>query len=79
MAAQGIDDLPVGTLVRTPTGRIGMVVKHIWGADGDLPRCLVAYLDADNRRDLVRLRPDCLEAVSKAKTLSFLAKKYLKL
>lgn len=75
----GVDQLPVGTLVRTPTGRIGMVVKHIYGADGDLPRCLVAYLDAENRRDLVRLRPDCLEAVSRPRTLAFLAKKYLNL
>lgn len=38
-------NLGVGDLVRTPTGRPGVIVGFTYGARGDLPRASVRYLD----------------------------------
>lgn len=54
---EGIDAYPVGSLVQTPTGRVGVVTDWTYGKRGDLPRCLVRYLDSRDRRECARLLP----------------------
>jgi hypothetical protein len=66
-----IDDVPIGTRVKTPTGRVGTVIKH----KGDkhfyrhlqrnhdlFPRALILF-DGGNPRDTVTLQPHLLELV----------------
>lgn len=65
MAQRDLEDFAPGTLVRTPTGRYGIVMKLTYGADGDLPRCQVRYLDGITR-DYVRLQPVALELIAPA-------------
>jgi hypothetical protein len=56
-----MEDFPVGTRVRTPTGRIGMVIKHR-GAESKLDHFqrLTVQLDEGGRHDLVTLQPHLL-------------------
>lgn len=53
----GVDDFPVGSIVKTPTGRIGKVVKHR-GAESrrDCYERLVIRFSIDPS-DLVALQP----------------------
>lgn len=69
MGALGIEDFPIGSLVMTPTGRIGVIIKHIWGDrdNGDFPRCLVRYFDSVDRRECARLQPNFLRLMIPAK------------
>lgn len=67
-----IDDFPVGSLVRTPTGRVGVIIKHIWGDrdGGDFPRCSIRYLDSIDCRECARLRPQFLTMLIPAPTFA---------
>ena len=54
---EDIEAFPIGSLVQTPTGRIGVVADWTYGKRGDFPRCLVRYLDSRDRRECARLLP----------------------
>lgn len=56
-----MDDFPVGTRVKTPTGRIGTVIKHR-GAESKLDHFqrLTVQLDEGGRHALVTLQPHLL-------------------
>jgi hypothetical protein len=56
-----LDDFPVGTRVRTPTGRVGTVIKHK-GHESRKDRFerVTVQLDSGNRHDLVTLQPHLL-------------------
>ncbi len=56
-----MDDMPVGTRVMTPTGRIGTVTKHR-GAESkqDYFQRVTVQLDNGTRHDLVTLQPHLL-------------------
>lgn len=60
MVDDDIERCPVGSLVQTPTGRIGVVIDWTYGKRGDFPRCLVRYLDSRDRRECARLLPRLL-------------------
>lgn len=53
---------PVGTLVMTPLGRPARVVKHVYGKRGDVPRCIVRYIDSARQSEL-RLVPSLLTKI----------------
>lgn len=57
-----VDEFPVGSLVMTPSGRVAVVTKHIWGDrdHGDFARCLVRYLDSADERECCRIVPTLL-------------------
>jgi len=57
-----VDDLPVGSRVMTPTGRIGTVVKHR-GNESKLDCFLrvTVHIDGGGRHDLVTLQPKILK------------------
>ncbi len=57
-----IDLFPVGSRVKTPTGRVGTVIKHR-GAESKLDHFLrvTVQLDGGTRHDLVTLQPQLLE------------------
>jgi hypothetical protein len=59
-----LDDLPPGTLCRTPSGRIGIVIKH-QGAESkrDHFQRVVLRFNADPR-DSVQLQPHILERIT---------------
>lgn len=59
-----LDDLPPGTLARTPSGRIGIVIKH-QGAESkrDHFQRVVLRFSADPR-DSVMLQPHMLEPIT---------------
>lgn len=57
-----IKEFPIGTIVMTPLGRPARVVKHIFGKRGDLPRCLVQYVDSPRKAQL-RIVPELLTKV----------------
>lgn len=63
MKRRNLEDFSPGSLVKTPTGRYGIVTKLTYGADGDLPRCQIRYLDGITR-DCVRLQPDTLDLLA---------------
>ena len=75
MKRRNLEDFEPGSLVQTPTGRYGIVTKHIYGADGDLPRCQIRYLDGSTR-DFVRLQPDSLTLIAPGAKI-FCALKFL--
>ncbi len=56
-----MEDFPVGTRVKTPSGRIGTVIKHR-GAESKLDHFqrLTVRLDEGGRHDLVTLQPHLL-------------------
>jgi hypothetical protein len=56
-----LDDFPVGTRVRTPTGRVGTVIKHR-GHESKLDHFqrVTVRLDDGTRPDLVTLQPHLL-------------------
>lgn len=56
-----MDDMPVGTRVQTPSGRVGTVIKHR-GAESKLDHFqrLTVQLDNGTRHDLVTLQPHLL-------------------
>jgi hypothetical protein len=56
-----MEDFPVGTRVKTPSGRTGTVVKHR-GAESKLDHFqrLTVRLDEGGRHDLVTLQPHLL-------------------
>lgn len=57
-----LDDLPLGTKVRTPTGSIGIVVKHRMASRIDrFQRAVVQF--GKNPRDGVVLQPHLLEII----------------
>ena len=60
-----IEQFPVGSLVQTPTGRIGVVVCWTYGQRGDIPRCAVRYLDSVDSREMARLVPSFLALLVK--------------
>lgn len=53
-------EIKIGSIVRTPTGRPGVVVDVSFGARGDLPRVAVRYLDVMREIDGVLLQPELL-------------------
>lgn len=53
--------IKVGAIVRTPTGRPGLVIGMFFGARGDLPRASVRYLDVVSESDGVALQPSLLQ------------------
>ena len=53
--------IKVGAVVRTPTGRPGLVIGMFFGARGDLPRASVRYLDVVSESDGVALQPSLLQ------------------
>lgn len=53
---------PVGTLVMTPLGRPARVVKHVFGKRGDVPRCIVRYVDTSRKAEL-RIVPELLSPI----------------
>lgn len=55
--------IPVGSTVRTPTGRYARIVKYIYGARGDIPRCLILYLDEMTGREYARVQPQFLKQI----------------
>jgi len=59
-----MEDFPPGTLVRTPSGRIGIVIKH-QGAESKLDHFqrVVLRFNADPR-DSVMLQPQMLEPIT---------------
>ena len=59
-----LDDFPIGTLARTPSGRIGIVIKH-QGAESkrDHFQRVVLRFSADPR-DSVMLQPHMLEPIT---------------
>lgn len=57
-----IKEFPIGCLVLTPVGRPARVIKHIFGARGDLPRCLVRYVDSPRKEEL-RITPNFLKRI----------------
>lgn len=57
-----IKEFPIGCYVMTPLGRPAQVVKHIFGKRGDLPRCLVRYVDCERQTEL-RIVPDLLKRI----------------
>lgn len=60
-----MEDFPVGTVVRTPTGRVGTVVKHR-GAESKhdhFQRVVVFF--GPRQRDSVALQPHLLERLDK--------------
>ena len=57
-----IKEFPLGTYVMTPLGRPAQVVKHIFGKRGDLPRCLVRYVDCERQTEL-RIVPSLLTKI----------------
>lgn len=60
-----VDDFPLGTVVRTPSGRIGTVVKHHTESKLDyFQRVSVQF--GKNPRDGVVLQPQFLTIVHKA-------------
>ena len=61
MDEDDITSFPVGSLVQTPTGRIGVVVAWTYGQFGDVPRCSVRYLDSRDSREMARLVPRLLK------------------
>ncbi len=63
MTRRNLEDFTPGSLVKTPTGRYGIVTKLTYGADGDFPRCQIRYLDGITR-DCVRLQPDAIELLA---------------
>lgn len=63
MKRRDLEDFTPGSLVKTPTGRYGIVTKLTYGADGDFPRCQIRYLDGITR-DCVRLQPDTIELLA---------------
>lgn len=65
MRAVEMDDLPIGSVVRTPSGRIGKVLKHR-GAQSrqDLfERVLVGFFEPEG--DSVTLQPHLLTIITK--------------
>lgn len=56
-----IEDFPVGTRVRTPSGRVGTVIKHR-GAESKFDHFLrvTVRLDGGTRHNLVTLQPRLL-------------------
>lgn len=60
-----MEDLPIGALVRTPTGRVGTVVKHR-GAESkrDHFQRVVVFV-GPRPRDTVALQPHLLELLDK--------------
>lgn len=63
MKHRNLEDFSPRSLVKTPTGRYGIVTKLTYGSDGDLPRCQIRYLDGITR-DCVRLQPDTLDLLA---------------
>jgi hypothetical protein len=63
-----LDDFPIGTLARTPSGRIGIVIKH-QGAESkrDHFQRVVLRFNADPR-DSVQLQPHMLERITPCTT-----------
>lgn len=57
-----IQEFPIGCYVMTPLGRPAQVVKHIFGKRGDLPRCLVRYVDCERQTEL-RIVPELLKKI----------------
>ena len=53
---------PIGTLVMTPLGRPARVVKHVFGKRGDIPRCIVRYVDTSRKAEL-RIVPALLHRI----------------
>lgn len=53
-------EIPKGSLVSTPTGRLGVVMGRVYGQRGDLERCRVRYLDSSDRRESTTLCPNML-------------------
>jgi hypothetical protein len=59
-----LDDFPIGTLARTPSGRIGVVIKHKGAASKqDHFQRLVLHFSADPH-DSVTLQPHLLEPIT---------------
>lgn len=59
-----LDDFPIGTLARTPSGRIGVVIKHKGAASKqDHFQRLVLHFSADPH-DSVTLQPNMLEPIT---------------
>lgn len=73
MKCRNLEDFAPGSLVQTPTGRFGIVMKLTYGADGDLPRCQIRYLDGITR-DYVRLQPETLVLIAPASKILYTMK-----
>ena len=59
-----LDDFPIGTLARTPSGRIGIVIKHKGAASKqDHFQRLVLHFSSDPH-DSVTLQPNMLEPLT---------------
>ncbi len=59
-----LDDFPIGTLARTPSGRIGVVIKHKGAASKqDHFQRLVLHFSSDPH-DSVTLQPNMLEPIT---------------
>lgn len=59
-----LDDFPPGTLARTPSGRVGIVIKHQGAASKlDHFQRVVLHFSADPR-DSVMLQPHMLEPIT---------------
>lgn len=61
-----MDELPVGSRVRTPTGRIGTVIKHR-GAESkhDHFMRVTVQMDGGSHHNLVTLQPRLLQRLDK--------------
>lgn len=64
------DTIPVGSIVRTPQGRIAKVIGHTGkprggGQTDPFPRLICKYMESSNARfGIVRLQPKYVEVVS---------------
>lgn len=59
-----LDDFPLGTLARTPSGRIGIVIKHQGAASKRDHFQRVALRFNADPRDSVMLQPSMLEPIT---------------
>lgn len=78
METDDIERCSIGSLVQTPTGRIGVISAWTYGKRGDLPRCLVRYLDSLDRRECARLCPRYLTVLIKGAVFVKAAESWMK-
>mgnify|MGYP000877083197 CR=1 FL=1 len=65
-----IENIPVGAVVKTPTGRVGVVIKHLKGQSKKdaFDRVMVRY-NGKNKRDLATLQPHLLKIMAMKKQM----------
>lgn len=71
-----IEQIPIGSMVQTPTGRLGVVAERVFGSRESTPRCRIRYLDTSTRESTL-IQPNLLIVLCRGDVFRVAIKKWL--